>query len=404
MLKQWYKKFSAQPHQPFFANGLIFFMLFMLLLFASYSNVIVLKTTLLTFHAYALIFVVFIQFFLGFLFVVFPRFLMQATISSSVFMTQFFLYFIGTVCFFVGLVISTPLYLVAMAVLFVAQILSFNTLFGIYKKSIIADGTSKYDTKWILIGFATGIVAHFIFLVAQLNVNHAYLLEKFAVYVGFYLFLFMIIFTVSQRMIPFFTSMKVPEYTINKSSHLLEKLYGLLLLKVLVQSFAQPQWYIVADLPLFLFFTFELYKWKLPLFKTTSIMWVLFLGLYWIPVGFLLSSIESLCALFQVDFFFGKASLHVFALGYFVTVLLGFGTRVVLGHSGRVPYADKITTMIFLYIQLVVVVRVFASLSLNVHADYIFWINHTALLLILGLFVWSVKFLPILMIGHNPNH
>ena len=74
-MTSWYKKFASQPHQPFFTNGVIFFILFITLFAFAYSNSLNLDTSLLTYHAYALIFVVFIQFFLGFLFVVFPKFL-----------------------------------------------------------------------------------------------------------------------------------------------------------------------------------------------------------------------------------------------------------------------------------------------------------------------------------------
>ena len=78
MITSWYKRFSSQPHQPFFfSSGIFFFILFMALFVASYSNILTLDKSVLTYHAYTMIFVIFIQFFLGFLFVVFPRFLMQ---------------------------------------------------------------------------------------------------------------------------------------------------------------------------------------------------------------------------------------------------------------------------------------------------------------------------------------
>jgi uncharacterized protein involved in response to NO len=95
-------------------------------------------------------------------------------------------------------------------------------------------------------------------------------------------------------MIPFFTSMKVSGYKINKSKNLMEKVYGLLFLKLIVLTIGEPRLYFLADIPLFLFFTYELYKWKLPVFKTSAIMWVLFISLYWIPLGFFIASLESL--------------------------------------------------------------------------------------------------------------
>lgn len=96
MFFSWYKKFSSQPHQPFFTSGILFFILFMSLFVTIYSNIITLDSSILTYHAYSMIFVIFIQFFLGFLFVVFPRFLIQAEIEIKTYMKQFLLYFFAS--------------------------------------------------------------------------------------------------------------------------------------------------------------------------------------------------------------------------------------------------------------------------------------------------------------------
>ena len=93
MLYFWYKRFSSQPHQPFFTSGILFFSLFMILFILSYSNILILDSSVLTYHAYSMIFVVFLQFFLGFLFVVFPKFLGQVEISKTLYMKHFFSYF-----------------------------------------------------------------------------------------------------------------------------------------------------------------------------------------------------------------------------------------------------------------------------------------------------------------------
>ena len=102
----WYKKFSSQPHQPFFTNGILFFMLFLLLLVLSFTNIVNLNRQILDYHAFTMIFVVFIQFFLGFLFVVFPRFLMQAEIEPKLYMRIFILFFISSIGIFISLLFS----------------------------------------------------------------------------------------------------------------------------------------------------------------------------------------------------------------------------------------------------------------------------------------------------------
>lgn len=401
MLKNWYERFSAQPHQPFFAHAMILFIAFMLLLYAVYSNFITLDVSILTYHAYAFIFIVFIEFFLGFLFVVFPRFLIQANIAPTVYMRYFLLYFAGSTLFLLAVLFNSPLYMLAMSILLIVQILTFNALYTIYKKSIAKD---KYDTKWILIALLTGIVAHLLFIISLVDFEYAHTLKQFSINAGFYLFIFMVIFAVSQRMIPFFTSMKVAGYKINKSKYLMEKVYGLLLLKLFFLSLGNPGFYIFADLPLLILFVYELFKWKLPVFKTSAIMWVLFISLYWIPFSFLMGVLESLNAWFSWGIVFEKASLHLLAVGYFTTVLLGFGTRVVLGHSGQTPHASIYAIVLFLFVQIIAFMRLFASFSISLNMDYVFWIQHTALLLVFALIAWSMRYLFILLKGHKPAH
>lgn len=193
--------------------------------------------------------------------------------------------------------------------------------------------------------------------------------------------------------------MKVQGYIINKSKNLMEMLFVLLVLKVLILSFGTVELNLLADIPLFILFVRELIKWKLPVFNTIAIMWVLFISLYWIPFAFFISILESLSAFFNTGIIFEKAVIHTIALGYFVTVLIGFGTRVVLGHSGQTPHADKFAITIFIAVQFIALVRIFASLSSNMNLDYIFFINLSSILLIAGLIIWSSRYLIILFKG-----
>ena len=396
MLQTWYKKFSSQPHQPFFTSGILFFILFMTLFIASYSNILNLDSNVLLFHAYPMIFVIFIQFFLGFLFVVFPRFLIQAEISVEKYMNQFILYFISSFGILISLLLYSKIVFLFQIMMIIAQVLSFNLLYSIHKKSLVK---VKEDTKWVLIAFSTGLISHLLFIISNIDMNFSYLISKIAINSGFYLFLFMIIFVISQRMIPFFTTAKAPNYQINKSKNLLLIVYILLFIKVFLLSFDNAKLNLIADIPLFIVITKELIKWKLPFFKVPAIMWVLYLGLYWIVFAFGLSIIEGLMAFISPSIIFEKAVLHSIAIGYFLTLLVGFGTRVILGHSGRTPHANNFAIVIFIFIQIVGVFRVLSSFSLNFGFDYIFFINLTALLLVIGLIVWSSKYITILLKG-----
>ena len=396
MFFSWYKKFSSQPHQPFFVSGILFFILFMSLFVAIYSNIITLDSTILTYHAYSMIFVIFIQFFLGFLFVVFPRFLIQAEIEIKTYMKQFLLYFFASLGVLLTLVFYSKATFIFQILMLIAQIMSFNLLYSIHKKSIVK---VKEDTKWILIAFFAGLISHGLFILSNLDFSYSYEISKFAINSGFYLFIFMIIFTISQRMIPFFTTAKDPTYKINKSENILSLVFIFLALKVLLLSFDNAKINLIADIPLFIIITKELIRWKLPLFKVPAIMWILYLGLYWIPIAFLISIIEGLMAFYDPNIVFEKAVIHTLALGYFITVLIGFGTRVILGHSGSTPHANKFAIFIFIFVQIVVLFRIFTSFSLNFELNYITLLNLTAILLIFGLLLWSSRYITILLKG-----
>lgn len=397
MLTSWYNKFSSQPHQPFFTSGMTFLILFMSLLFGAYSNKLALQASVVDFHVYPMIFIIFAQFFLGFLLVVFPKFLMQAELSPQVYMPLFWIYFAGSLLFFAGLFLNPFIQTSGMFTILIAQLFSFYKLFSIQQKSLMKN---KNDTLWVLISFASGIVSHILFFIITIVPSVSLLLQPMATYIGFYLFLFALIFTITQRMVPQFTGFKMKDYAINKTPYLMEIVYGLLSVKICFLLLDNTMLNLLADIALFVLFTRELWQWKLPLFKVPAIIWVLYLALLWIPIGFFISILIGLSDLiFGMSFVVEKVVIHTFALGYFTTILIGFGTRVVLGHSGRTPHADKIAIALFIFLQLIVIIRLFASIASNFGFDYIFWINHSALLMVFALLAWSIKYLWILIKG-----
>ena len=392
----WYKKFSSQPHQPFFTSGILFLILFMMLFSASYLNILVLDDSVLSFHAYPMVFVIFIQFFLGFLYVVFPRFLIQAEIPIKDYMNQFILYFISSLGIFLSIIFFSKITFIFQIMMLFAQFLSFKLLYSIHKKSIVK---IKDDTKWVLISFIAGLFFHALFIFSTSIFSFSSELSRLAIDGGFYLFVFMVIFVISQRMIPFFTTAKAADYVANKSKNLLTIVFSLLAFKVFLLSFDNAKLNLLADIPLFIMITRELIKWKLPFFKVPAIMWVLYLGLYWIPFAFFISIIQGVMAFYNPEIIFEKVVIHAMALGYFLTVLIGFGTRVILGHSGTTPHANNFAIFIFIAVQFISLLRIFTSFSLNFSLDYIFLLNTTSILLILGLIVWSSRYITILLKG-----
>lgn len=396
MFFNWYHKFFSQPHQPFFSSGLVFLMIFLMILSSSYNGVLNLEIPFDIYHIYGMIYIVFIQFFVGFLFVVFPRFLAFPAISKKTYIFQFFSYFICSFAILISSVFSQEIMIISQVFMLIIQTITFKILFDIHKKSKVG---IKNDTKWILIAFFSGLLGHLLFILSNLDFKHSFYFNKIAIYTGFYLFLFMIVFTISQRMIPFFTTSKDPTYKINKSENILKIIFIFLILKVFLQLFDDSRFNLISDLPLFYLFSKELIKWKLPFFKVPAIMWVLYIAVYWIPIGFFVSVVESLSTILYPNFIYEKVVLHIFAVGYFITALVGFGTRVILAHSGQVPIANNFAIFIFIAIQFIMLIRLIASFSINFSSGYSFLIVISSAFLLIGIFLWSCKYLLILLKG-----
>jgi uncharacterized protein involved in response to NO len=155
---------------------------------------------------------------------------------------------------------------------------------------------------------------------------------------------------------------------------------------------------ILLDLLLGLYMYLEFRRWELKPFASEPILWVLHLALFWLPVAFLLSALSLVGELF-LDLSFYFLNIHLLALGFLTTVLIGFGTRVTLGHSGQSPHADKLAVKLFWFIQVVVVLRALLSFNtaFNWEANFLFDISLGAWLILF--LVWALRYGKVLMFG-----
>jgi uncharacterized protein involved in response to NO len=125
-------------------------------------------------------------------------------------------------------------------------------------------------------------------------------------------------------------------------------------------------------------------------------IWILHISLFWIPISFLLSGLSNIFTLIDsTNFLF--LDIHTVVLGFIFTILIGFGTRVTLGHSGNEIKADKLTVMLFYWTQVVVAMRILTSLALSSGWSFFvfFDISVTVWLVMFGL--WARRFFGILI-------
>jgi len=384
--------FLSQPHQPFFTLGVLNAIVAMLIFALAHKGVLSLNVENLNFHVYSLIFLVFTNVFTGFLFTTYPRFCQAQVVSKKYYSNLFYLSSLGSLLFLTGAFVSHLLLLSGTFILFASQSLIVFKLREIYKQG---SATDKQDAFWILVAQFFGLLGSALFLSIALNeyVQIDVNLLGLAINASFYLYVIFLGFSVAQRMIPFFShsfAMKNPNFV--------KIIFVLFVLKSLFSALDFKWAEIAVDLLLGVYTLLEFRRWELPLFRSPAILWVLHLALFWLPTAFFLSAITlSLEEILEISFYF--LNVHLLALGFLTTLLIGFGTRVTLGHSGQAPHADKFYSSLFLLIQVIVLSRALFSVNVAFEwgLDFIFDVSF-ALWLVLFL-VWSVRYAKTLTFG-----
>jgi uncharacterized protein involved in response to NO len=378
--------FLSQPHQPFFILGIVNAVVMMLIFALSYKGILSLEITSLSFHSYSLIFLVFTNFFTGFLFTTFPRFNQTQVIEKKYYSNIFYANIISSAIFLTGSIISHNVAIAGMLLTLISQFFIVVKLKNIYKTSMAAD---KSDSFWILNANYLGLFGNTLFIASEFISE----LLPSAINISFYLYLIFLAFSVGQRMIPFFSHSFA-----QKNEQFVKIVFALFILKSLFSSLEFKLGEIVVDLALAIYLLREFLRWNLHPIQSPPILWVLHLALFWLPVAFFISAI-SLTAEMFLDTSFYFLNLHLLAIGFLTTVLIGFGTRVTLGHSGQAPQADKLAMYIFYFIQIVVVLR--AVFSLNIAfgwgANFLFDISFTAWLALFLL--WGGRYAKVLIFG-----
>lgn len=203
-----------------------------------------------------------------------------------------------------------------------------------------------------------------------------------------------IFLTVAHRMIPFFTQSVVPTRMLWRPVGMLQ--FWLAGCAGLALSLTMGFAYIAAILALGLALAtgYTALQWA-GLWRMgmqlrgacggNRLLTMLHLSFAWLPVAFTLLALE------QAGFAVGSAAVHAIGLGFCATMLVGFVTRVTLGHSGRALQASGLHWYLYLALHAVAILRV--VLALLVPAP---WLLHaTAALWLLLIVVWAAHMLPV---------
>jgi len=381
--------FLSQPHQPFFVLAFINAIVTMLIFLLSYKGILTLELPPASFHAYTIIYLLFTPAFLAFIFTTFPRFSSTPPIVRGRYLSVFALFVAASLFFILGVLFSPLLYGLGIGLLLAGHIWAVKILWEIYHLSEIAD---KHDIFWILAAMVAGLFSQLLFAVGMLFVP---LLLPLAIQIAVYLYLFLVGFTIAQRMVPFFS-----HCNIERNEGLLKIVTGLLLLHVLLETI-YPHSSFPVDIILAWIIGKEILRWRLPFPNPNPLLWILHLALFWVPIAFVFGAISNLSALLgKTNFLF--LDIHILILGFLFTILIGFGTRVTIGHSGNMMQADRWVILLFNWTQVVVVLRILTSIAAAYGWNYLTLFDISATAWLILFIAWGIRFFPILIFRKKP--
>ena len=366
--EKWWDRFTSQSHQLYFTSSIFFAIVVMILTFVSFLGKLHLDFSLI--HGFGLNYAVFTNAFLGFLITVMPKFNGSQVISKEKYLKPWFVFQGGVILAFLG-VPALGKILISLTMLYFVKVF-YET---------IKEGKASYKKDSIFLNLVFLFGAIFLLMEVLFQTNLSVLI--------FFGYLISLVFLVAQRMIPAFYSsyMKVmawgkPKYIREISVMLFLGLgialeFELLLLLKLISFVAMLFFgYIVMNL--------NIYK------KTPAIISILVISFIWLEVGFIALFLESIYEVYSL-----KLALHIFALGFVATLLIGFGSRVVMGHAvpAQQIVADKVTKFIFVLTQVLVVSRICASiLFLNDSTVYMGILHLSSWLWIVMFIIWTIRY------------
>nr|WP_199039295.1 NnrS family protein [Dyella sp. ASV24] len=171
-------------------------------------------------------------------------------------------------------------------------------------------------------------------------------------------FLLPIYFTVAHRMVPFFSGNVIQGYRVFRPTRSLLAVWILSLGHLSLDLAGWSHWRWLADAPMTVLLLWQWLAWQPWKALRPGLLLVLYIALAWLPLSFLLYTIDSIHMLASGMDSRGLAPLHALTVGFFSTMLVAMVTRVTHGHSGRPLTMGQVPWLAFIGMQLVALTRV----------------------------------------------
>lgn len=395
-MKSFWNTFSAAPHRLFFFSGAIQLILPLLIwaieLIGRYTNLWSPIDTIIPAtwaHGFIMIYGIFIFFIFGFLMTVFPRWMNGPLINKDDYTAVFLWLNVGIFVFELSLFNSRSSALSGLGIFMFGWFYGVYTLYKCFRKAPKQNKRYEIVVLSALLFGGAGIAAYAWWLISD---NWQFI--QLSLNIGLWLFLLPVLFTVTHRMLPFFSSNVISNYKIFQPATTLWIFLIACIGHFVLEYFHQQSWLFLADIPLAAIALLHSIRWQILSSFKDRLLAVLHMAFFWLFIGMTLYSIQSLLLQFNGEYILNKAPLHAITIGFISSTLIAMASRVTMGHSGRMLVLDNISWYLFIGLQLTVVARVFAELQFNnLLESHIFNLIAAALWLI-SLCVWFIKYAP----------
>lgn len=303
-------------------------------------------------HVFLMLFGLFPFFIFGFLFTVYPRWMGGPVIPAVRYVPVFVFLVMGTVLFYAGLFISTPLVAMALVLQLIGWAGALHALFTVYHQAP-KHGPHERLLNLALTAGAIGIMCFLTGVVAESS-----LAFRLAREIGLWLFLMPVVFLVAHRMIPFFSQSALINYVMVRPT------WGPPVMVVCVVAHAAFEiaglsaWRFLADAPLAAAALHHSWAWQFRRSFHARLLAMLHIAFLWLGIGMTLYALQSLALLVAGTDYFGRVPLHALGIGFFTGMVVAMASRVTLGHSGRALEANDLTWRVLFGVNIAAVLRI----------------------------------------------
>lgn len=167
----------------------------------------------------------------------------------------------------------------------------------------------------------------------------------------------LIITLISGRIFPFFTNKSVENAKV-KSYKAIDylALLSIFLLIIGEQFFENTKFVSIVSLIAGLIHFFRWISWNPWQTRKVPILWILYLGYFWIIVGFILKGLSGFIGLMP------SLGIHAWTVGGISILIYAMISRVSLGHTGRPIKASKLIVSGYIILNISAITRVFMPL------------------------------------------